>query len=41
MKNVLTIYHHDLLASAVNLSEYNKKKVTLGRAKMGTVLLKG
>lgn len=31
MKSILTIYHHDLLVSTVDLSEYDKNTITLGR----------
>ncbi|MBC8060959.1 MAG: FHA domain-containing protein [Clostridiaceae bacterium] len=39
MKKVLTIYYHNLLVSTVNLSEYDKKEIILGRAKDNDIVL--
>jgi len=39
MKKVLAIYYHKLLASTVNLSEYDKKEITLGRAKNNDIVI--
>lgn len=39
MKSVLTIYYHDVLVSTVNLNEYDKKVITLGRAKDNDIVI--
>lgn len=39
MKSILAIYHHDLLVSTVDLSEYNKNNITLGRANDNDIVI--
>lgn len=39
MKNILTFYYHDNIVSVINLNEYNKQTLTLGRAKDNDIIV--